>query len=118
MPKISDEQLSELRTKNPRGVKLFTVVPDDAGANVDGDDFVFRKVDRAAYTKHRALQKRALVSQGGGDEATLLARELLVHPTVEEFDALRERAPALPEDMGNMLLEDASAGLMVREGKR
>lgn len=118
MPKITDEQLSELRTKNPRGTKLFTIVPEDAAADAAGDDFVFRKVDRAAYTKYRSMQKRSLVGQSGGDEATLLARELLVFPTVEAFDALRDSAPALPEDMGNMLLEDASAGLMVREGKR
>ena len=118
MPKITDDELAKVRTANPRGVKVLTVIPEDAPADADGDDYVFRKIDRAAYTKHRSMQRRALVGQGGGDEASMLARALLVWPTVADFDALRESAPAVPEDFGNFLIEDANAGLMVREGKR
>lgn len=118
MPAISDDDLKALRAKNPRGVKLLTVVPEDAPEGAAGDDFVFRKIDRAAFVKYRALMRRGVMGQGGGDESTMVARELLLHPSVEDFDALRERAPLVTEEFGQTLLEDASAGLAVREGKR
>ena len=118
MAKISDEELKTLREKHPRGLKVLEAVPDGASDDTAGDEFVFRKIDRAAHTKYRALSKRALAQGSGGDEPALLAKELLVWPKVEEFDALRERAPAVAEEMGYALLADADAGLMVREGKR
>lgn len=129
MPRITDENLAQIRTKHPRGVKVLEVALDEEaaaeaakslaeGQELPVDEFVFRKIDRASHTKYRSLQKRSMVHGGGGDEATLLARELLVWPTVQDFDALRERAPAITEDFGHALLADAAAGLEVREGKR
>lgn len=118
MAKISDEELKMLREKYPRGVKVLETVPDGASDDAPVDEFVFRKIDRAAHTKYRALSKRALAQGSGGDEPALLAKELLVWPKAEDFDALRERAPGVAEEMGYALLADADGGLMVREGKR
>jgi hypothetical protein len=118
MGRINDDALADLRTKNPRGVHVYDVVPEDAPADAVGDEYVFRKIDRAAFVKNKALQKRSFLGQGGGDEATMLARELLIWPSVEEFDAMREAMPAICEEIGQRLLEDASAHMEVREGKR
>lgn len=118
MAQISDSELAELRTKHPRGVKVLEAVPVDAKEDAPGDEFVFRKIDRAAHTKYRALSKRTLAQGSGGDEPALLARELLLWPKVEEFDRLRERAPGIAEEMGYALLADADGGLTLREGKR
>lgn len=121
MGRITDEELKALREKHPRGVKVFETVPEDESESEEAqhvDEFVFRKIDRATHTKHRALVKRALAQGTGGDEPALLARELLVWPKVEEFDALRDRAPAIAEEFGYRLIGDADAGLVVREGKR
>lgn len=117
MAKITDEQLQKLRTDNPRGVKLLTVAL-DGSPDSDGDEFVFRVVDRAEYTRYRSLQRKALVGQGPADAQTLLARNLLLFPSITDFDALRERAPAITEEFGEILAADADAGLTVREGKR
>lgn len=117
MAQISDSELAELRTKHPRGVKVLEAVPVDK-EDAPGDEFVFRKIDRAAHTKYRALSKRTLAQGSGGDEPALLARELLLWPKVEEFDRLRERAPGIAEEMGYALLADADGGLTLREGKR
>jgi hypothetical protein len=119
MAKITDEELKALREKHPRGVKVLEAVPEDAPEGAPGDEFVFRKIDRAAHTKYRAMSKRGLAQGSGGDEPALLARELLIWPKeVAEFDQLRERAPGIAEEMGYALLADADAGLTVREGKR
>lgn len=118
MSRISDEELAALRSKNPRGVKVLEAVSEGAKDDEHGDEFVFRKIDRTAHTKYRALSKRTLAQGSGGDEPALLARELLLWPTVEEFDQLRERAPGAAEEMGYALLADADGGLTVREGKR
>ena len=117
MSKITDEQLAKLRADNPRGVRLFTVAPEDAGDDA-GDDFVFRKIDRATYVQCRGHQKKALVGQGPADAFSLLAKNLLLFPSASDFDALRERAPAICEEFGEELYADADAGLTVREGKR
>lgn len=121
MGRITDEELTELRKKHPRGVKVFEVVPEDQVESAEPatlDDFVFRKIDRATHTKYRSLARRALAQGTGGDEPATLARELLVWPALDEFDALRDRAPAIVEDIGYRILADADAGLAVREGKR
>lgn len=117
MAKITDEQLAKLRTEHPRGVKFLTVAP-DGQPDDEGDEFVFRNVDRAEYTRYKSAQQASLVGRGAGDHRTLLARSLLLFPTVAEFDALREKAPAIPEEFGDILAADADAGLTVREGKR
>ena len=95
MTQISDSELAELRAKHPRGVKVLEAVPADATEDAPGDEFVFRVVDRAEYTRYRSLQRKALVGQGPADAQTLLARNLLLFPSITDFDALRERAPAL-----------------------
>lgn len=117
MTKITDEQLTKLRIDNPRGIKILTVAPDGA-PDADGDEYVFRTVDRAEYTRYRSMQRKALVGQGPADSQTLLARNLLLFPSQADFDALRERAPAITEEFGEILAADADAGLTVREGKR
>jgi len=117
MAKITDDALAKLRTDNPRGIKLLTVAP-DGQPDSDGDEYVFRVVDRAEYTRYRSLQRKALVGQGPADSQTLLARNLLLFPTLADFDALREKAPAITEEVGEILAADADAGLTVREGKR
>jgi hypothetical protein len=132
MGRISDEQLAELRKKNPRGVKVLEVTLEEPAQGAGGtqstegegatepavDEYVFRVISRAEHTRYKAQNRRSLVTGGGGDEATMLARALLVWPTVAEFDELREKAPAITDDFGQMLLVDADAGLVVREGKR
>ena len=117
MAKITDEQLQKLRTDNPRGVKLLTVAL-DGSPDSDGDEFVFRVVDRAEYTRYRSHQRKALVGQGPADAQTLLPKTLPLSPWGEESEALRERAPAITEEFGEILAADADAGLTVREGKR
>ncbi len=115
MPQISDEQLAKLRAENPRGVKVYTVGP--AEGEGPSDHYVFRTVDRATYTQYRAHQKRGLVGQGPSDPASILAKNLLLFPSAQDFDALRERAPAITEEFGELLAADADAGLVVTEGK-
>ena len=36
----------------------------------------------------------------------------------EDFDTLREKAPAIVEELGEAVVEAAAVGLSVREGKR
>lgn len=112
---ITEDQLTKLRTENPRGVKVFTVKP--AEGEGPADHYVFRTVDRATYTQYRAHQKRGLVGQGPADPASILAKNLLLFPTPQEFDTLRERAPAITEELGELLAAEADAGLVVTEGK-
>lgn len=135
MPKISDEDLAKLKAANPRGVRVLHVVrapadPED-GAEESAEaappaeaadpvvyEFVFRKIARPEFQMFRAQQRKAVLGQGPGDVMTILARSLLLWPKVEEFDALRDLAPAICEDFGDRLYADADAGFMVVEGKR
>ena len=124
--RINTEALAAVRAAQPRGVRIFDVVPEDAPEGVEnnpdapGDEFVFKKIDRSTFTAFKAAQRRTQTHGGGGDECTLLARSLLVWPDDQgvSFDALRERAPSITEEFGVMLLADATGGLEVREGKR
>lgn len=116
MSKITPEKLNELRAANARGIRHLEVGTEESAPG-ECEDFVYRKIDRAEFVRYRSLQRKSLMGQGAADAATLLARSLLLFPTVEEFDALRERAPAIVEEMGDMLVADADAGLTVREGK-
>jgi hypothetical protein len=121
--KITDAELSDLRGKHPRGIKILIVAPAapegaEGSEGDEGDEFVFRVVDRAEYTRYRSASRKALLGQGPSDAATLAARSLLLWPDVGTFDALREKAPAIVEEFGEILLADADAGLTVREGKR
>lgn len=117
MARITDAQLAELRTKHTRGIKLLTIAP-DGEPDDSGDDYVFRVVDRPEYTRYKAATQAAIVGRGAGDQRTMLARALLLFPEATEFDALRDKAPAITEEMGDILAAEADAGLTVREGKR
>lgn len=122
MPKITDEELKDLRAKHPRGVVVLNATP----MNEDGDaptgepeQFAFKKIDRAAYAKYRASVRMAMASGGGsGEEETALARELVIWPDREAFDALRERAPSVVHTFGVLLADDASASITVTRDPR
>lgn len=115
--RATPEKISELRAAHPRGLRSFDVVPEGADEDTVGDQFIFRRVTRAEHTRYRAEVRRALAGGTGGDEASNLARALCVFPGGEAFDELREKAPAIAEEFGQRLLDDATGGVEVREGK-
>jgi len=115
--KISDEALDKLKAAHPRGVKVLLAGADDA-PDEECDDYVFGVVTRATWVQYRGNLKASLAGRGPADAATILAKNLLLFPTAAEFDALREKAPAIVEEFGEILAADADAGMSVREGKR
>lgn len=115
--KINDDDFQKLKAANPRGVVLKLVGPEEADDQAC-DDYVFRVPTRADFLAYKTHQKKALLGQAAPDAACALARLCLLFPAKEDFDALRERAPAIAEDLGEDLVEAAAAGLSVREGKR
>lgn len=117
MAKISDDDLQKLKAANPRGVIVRLVGPEEADDEAC-DEYVFRVPTRADYNGYKTHQKKALLGQAMSDAAASLARACLLFPSKDDFDALRERAPAIVEDLGEEIVESASAGLSVREGKR
>lgn len=118
MPKITTpEELAALKAANPRGVLARLVGPEDAEDEAC-DEYVFRVPSRQDYNGYKTHQKKALLGQAMPDAAASLARACLLFPSKDDFDALRERAPAIAEDLGEALVESAAAGLSVREGKR
>lgn len=119
MPRtITDEQLTDVRTKNP-GARVLTVVAEDSPEGTDGDDFVFKAGTKGDYLRYKGLIRQSMAGgSGAGQEATLYARGLCVWPSPEAFDELREAFPAIAEELGQTLLEKARGGLEVREGKR
>lgn len=114
--KITPEELQKLKEANPRGVLVRLVGPEEADA-ADCDDYVFRVPTRGDYNGYKMHQKKSLLGQAAPDASASLARVCLLFPTKDEFDALRERAPAIVEDLGDELVESAAGGLAVREGK-
>lgn len=121
MPKITDEELAALRAKHPRGVVVLNATPtdDDGDATGEPEQFAFKKIDRAAYAKYRASVRIALASGGGtGEEEMNLARDLVVWPDRDAFDAMRERAPTVAHTFGVLLSDDGSAGLAVTRDPR
>ncbi len=123
MPKITDEELKDLRAKHPRGVVVLNATPmdDDDVATGEPEQFAFKKIDRAAYARYRASVRMAMASGGGsGEEETALARELFLWPGTEReaFDALRERAPSVVHTFGVLLADDASASITVTRDPR
>lgn len=121
MAKITDEELAALRAKNPRGVVVLSATPtsDDGDETGEPEQFAFKKIDRAAYAKYRASVRLALASGGGsGEEEMSLARDLVLWPDREAFDALRERAPTVAHTFGVLLSDDGSAGLAVSRDPR
>jgi len=118
MPKITtSEELAALKAANPRGILTRLVGPEEA-EDADCDEYVFRVPTRADYNGYKVHQKKSLLGQAAPDAAASLARVCLLFPSKDDFDALREKAPAIVEDLGEALVEAASAGLSVREGKR
>jgi hypothetical protein len=121
MPMITDDELKALRVANPRGVVVLNATPtdDEDVATGEPEQFAFKKIDRAAYAKYRASVRIALASGGGtGEEEQQLARDLVVWPGREAFDALRDRAPSVAHTFGVLLAEDASASLTVTRDPR
>jgi len=122
MQTISDEELTKLRAKYPRGVKVYPVgsqTEDGKAPADDADEFVFRVPTRTDYQAYKADVKKGLMGAGNlGIELTNFARKLLVWPESAAFEALLERAPIMGEELGSLLLETCAGGLEVREGKR
>lgn len=121
MPKIDDDELKALRVANPRGVVVLNATPTDDNGDVIGEpeQYAFKRIDRAAYAKYRAAVRMAMASGGGtGEEETNLARELVLWPGREAFDALRERAPSVVHTFGVLLADDASASITVTRDPR
>jgi hypothetical protein len=117
MPKINDDDLQKLKAAHPRGILTRLVGPEEAEDDTC-DEYVFRVPTRADYNGYKVHQKKSLLGQAAPDAAASLARLCLLYPSKEDFDALREKAPAIVEDLGEDLVEAAAAGLSVREGKR
>lgn len=125
MPKkISPEELEALKAANPKtagsnrkhGIVLLHALLDDAPA-ADADDFVFKVPTRALWVQYRGNLKMALSGRGPADYASVLAKNCLLFPSVAEFEALRERAPAVTEEFGEILANTADDGMSVIEGK-
>ena len=115
---ITDEQLTEVRKLHP-GARILTLAPEDSAEGTPGDDFVFKPGTKADFLRYKQLWRQSMQGgSGGGQEATLYARALVVWPSVEAFDELREAYPMLAEELGSTLIEKARGGLEVREGKR
>lgn len=118
MPKITTpEELAAFKAANPRGIITRLVGPEEAEDDAC-DEFVFRVPTRQDFLAYKTHQKKALLGQAAPDAAASLARACLLFPSKEDFDALRDKAPAIAEDLGEELVEAAAAGLSVREGKR
>lgn len=121
MPKINDEDLATLRAKHPRGVVVLNATPtnDEGSPTGEPEQFVFKVIDRAAYAKYRSAVRMAMASGGGsGEEESALARELVLWPDREAFDAMRERAPSVAHTFGVFLADDASASMTVTRDPR
>lgn len=100
--------------------------PDD---DIEGDDapgeakmeLAFKRGTLADWKRYQELIRRGAMGQSDGSvgiEATLYAQGLLLHPSLEEWKALRNDAPEVCQDIGHTLLRVHSGGLKVRLGKR
>ena len=125
MPKkITPEELEALKSANPKtagsnrkhGIMLLHARLDE-GAPEDEADFVFKVPTRALWVQYRGNLKMALSGRGPADYASILAKNCLLFPSVAEFEALRERAPAVVEEFGEILASTADDGMSVTEGK-
>lgn len=68
------------------------------------ESLVFKAATGAHWRRLNAADKRLLAGDdASGMAAELIARELLVHPTREAFDAIRDEAPWIAEQAGREL---------------
>lgn len=83
---LSDEQLSELEAKHKRVARV---------RSKDGEwEIVLRRPTRAEYKQFRT---RSHNPGTVADAQETLARQCVVYPSREAFDALLEEWPAIPE---------------------
>lgn len=108
---ITDDGLTELRARYPRGVRVFTLS--------DGRDFVFQLATADHFRRANAEFLRAMTG-GASDGASVherIAEELCVWPSPQDFAALRNVAPKVAGEIGAKLVEQAGGGLSIVEGK-
>jgi hypothetical protein len=89
---LTPEELQKLKDANPKGVIHMR-------GKGDRWECVFRTPKRSAEFKpYKArLHNPAQIS----DAIELLARQIVIHPSHEAFDAMLEDFPAIPEALAN-----------------
>lgn len=96
--KISADKLKELEEKHKR----VHVLNDK-----DGEwQVVFRRPNRAEYKRFKSQINSP---DHASDAAETLARQLVVHPSPEAFDALLDEFPGIPEAASRAFLRLAGA---------
>lgn len=96
--KLSADKINELEKLHKR-----IHVLDDT----DGEwQVVFRKPNRAEYKRFKTQINSA---EHASDAAETLARQLVVHPSPEAFDALLDEFPGIPEAASKAFLRLAGA---------
>ena len=117
MAQLTEDDTQRLKTAYP-GCVLLRAVAENSADGERGDEYVFKPGVKGDYLRFKGMQRQSMLgASGAGQEAALYARGLCVFPSPEAFDELRERTPAVAEEMGQALLEKQRGGLEVREGK-
>jgi hypothetical protein len=93
MPMLTKEEIAALETEHKR---IAVVRFSDADFCV-----VYKKPLRAQYKQFRSRVNNETLAP---DALEQLARQLVVHPSPEAFDALLEEWPAIPEGSSKALL--------------
>jgi len=84
--KVTDELLKELESKHQRVCHLR--------GRDGGWEVVFRRPTRQEYKRFKASMHNPQLAPDAQEQ---LARQCVVHPSKEAFDALLEDFPAIPE---------------------
>jgi hypothetical protein len=99
MPRLDEDAVKALEAKHGDHLLVIHITE---GADVT---LVFKAATTAHWRRLNAADKRVVA----GDDASalvpeLIARELLVHPSKAEFDAIRDEAPWLADHAGRALV--------------
>jgi hypothetical protein len=99
MALLTPDEVKALEAKHGADILVIHVTD---GADVS---LVFKPATAAHWRRLNAADKRVLA----GDDAAamvpeLIARELLVHPSKTDFDAIRDEAPWIAENAGRALV--------------
>ena len=99
MALLTAEEVKAIEAKHGADLLVINVTE---GADVS---LVFKAATAAHWRRLNAADKRVMA----GDDAAgmvpeLIARELLVHPSKADFDAIRDEAPWIAENAGRALV--------------
>lgn len=105
---LTKDDLDEFRTKYPQGI-VHIVGKDNRY------ECVFRAPTRSEYKMFRA---NAHNDTRKADANETLARQCVVHPSKDAFEALLDKFPAIPEALSNDDDFRAMTGISVDEGAK